>query len=169
MNRLACWTGLVLAVAAGRPAMANTNATILVASSGGAFKDLVVQRVVNYANEKRWPVETVALGALTPATATNRTAVVIANSVWAWRPAWRVRRFLRRLTEEQRGRVILVSTVQGEDWQYKDPRVHAITAASKPDRVEKVVRFVTGELDKLVAGTPAPRPSSPAAVSGEGK
>jgi hypothetical protein len=156
MRRMAVWVGLALVAIAAPPARAATNVSILVASSGGDFKDIVVQRVVNHANARRWTVTTVEFGGLTPVAATNQTAVVIVNSVWAWRPAWRVRRFLERLTDDQRRRVVLVNTVQGEGWKYKDPNVHAITAASKPDRVEKVVQFVTGKLDALAAGAAAP-------------
>jgi hypothetical protein len=62
-----------------------------------------------------------------------------------------VRGFLKRLTPEQRGRIILVSTAGKEDWQAREKGIDAITTASTVAKQQKTADFILGRIDAIVA------------------
>jgi menaquinone-dependent protoporphyrinogen IX oxidase len=142
--------------AAGEPA-------ILIASDGSAFKQAVVAKIVDWARETKHPTEVVDLKGLKAEKAAEYRAVVILDRVWAWRLSGSTRKFLKALSEEQKGRVIVVSTANDTDWRLKEKGLHAITSASKTDKVNSVAAFVTGRLQEILKGEapPAAAPSAP--------
>lgn len=125
-------------------------AQILIAAEKSEFKDAVVEKITKDAEEKELSAKVIELKQLPDESVDAYEAVVIVNTVWAWRLRGDAKKFLKDLTEEQRGKVILVSTAADESWETKQEGVHAITSASKMNNVDKVSGFVVEKLAEML-------------------
>ena len=149
---LALWSaGAACAQTAVTPAAnAPTNQTILIATEQSEFKDAVVAHVTQTLKQGGRAVKVVDLKELAQEAADRYDGIVILNTIWAWHLRGKVSHFLKPLTDEQRRKVVLVSTADGEDWKTKEKGVHAVTSASKMTKVDEVAGFVVRELKSVL-------------------
>ena len=136
--------------AATQPASVSTNREILIATEKSEFKDAVVDRVTQTLKQKGRPFKIVDLKQLAQESADRYDGIVILNTIWAWHLRGKVSHFLKPLTDDQRRKVVLVSTADGEDWKTKETGVHAVTSASKMTKVDEVAGFIVRELEGVL-------------------
>jgi hypothetical protein len=129
---------------------------VLIATEDGAFKQAVVAQVHETVEQAGGTVTTVAIKELGLQRIGDFDAAVILSTVRAWRLPGDVRDFLKPLAPKDRGKIVLVNTAAGEDWQTKEKGVHAITSASKPAKIGPVAAFVTAKLQALLSVPSAP-------------
>jgi hypothetical protein len=128
-----------------------TNREVLIATEKSEFKDGVVDRVTQALKQKGHPSKVVDHKQLAQESVDRYDGIVILNTIWAWHLRGKVAHFLKPLTDDQRRKVVLVSTADGEDWKTKEKGVHAVTSASKMVKVDEVAAFVIRELEGIWA------------------
>jgi hypothetical protein len=146
---LACGSSML----AQRPAaqQVEPKAQVLIVTEKSEFKQDVVAKVTEALKNANRSCRVADLKALRDARPEDHEVVVILNEIWAWRLRSEVRGFLKRLTPEQRGRIILVSTAGREDWQAGEKGIDAITTASTVAKEQKTADFILGRIDAIVA------------------
>jgi len=131
---------------------AATTAQVLIAAEQSEFKDAVVAKVTAALSAGNCTWRVAGLDALAEAHPEAHQAVVIINEVWAWRLRGAVRDFLNRIPNDQRGKIILVSTAGRESWQAEVSGIDAITTASTAPQQQEVADYIIGQVNLRLAG-----------------
>jgi hypothetical protein len=134
---------------------------VLIVTEKSAFKQAVVNRVTARLKTAQRSYRVADLAALSGTWPEDHKAVVIVNEVQAWRLRGDVRRFLKRITPGQRGRIVLVSTAADADWQAKEPGIDAVTAASIVANEQKTADFILRRIDAILTGTTGQATAAP--------
>jgi hypothetical protein len=100
--------------------------------------------------KKAYEFEVIDVKDLPAQKAGDYRAVVILNTVMAWRPRYGARKFLDDLPADQRAKVVMVNTTKDPHWKTKEEGVHAITSASLPGKINEVTEFVLQQVETLV-------------------
>jgi hypothetical protein len=151
MNRFAALS--LSLIAAGYVAAAEEragSASVLIATEKSEFKQAVVLDVTNRLASGSVSCRVVGLKELAGVSAADYKAVVILNEVWAWRLRGEVRAFMKKLSPEQRNKIILVSTAGDAKWKTKEEGIHAMTSASTVPSQKKVADFIMAETANLL-------------------
>ncbi|MBN2301995.1 MAG: hypothetical protein JXN60_05705 [Lentisphaerae bacterium] len=122
---------------------------VLIAAQQSDFKDAVVVRVVEELKKHNIETRIIKMAELKQHKAETYEAVVMIQSIWAWRLARPVRKFLKATPDDLRARLILVSTAANSDWRTKEKGLHAITSASKIDKTSKIADFVIARIFEI--------------------
>jgi menaquinone-dependent protoporphyrinogen IX oxidase len=126
---------------------------VLVATESSRFKDAVVTQISQSLLAEGHQVTVIGLGRLAATPLRDYQAIVLVNTCRAWRPSSEVRDFLRRASDADKKRLVVVTTANSETCDLKVSGVDAISAASKRIRTDSVAQAV---LDKVRARLAAP-------------
>ena len=144
--------GAALTVAQEHRTGAVTNGgTVLIAMEQSEFKRAVVERVRDGLVRKGVAVKVGDLRQLGGEAAGKYDAVVILNTVWAWRLKGEVRAFLKAASADLKKKVILINTANDESWKTKEAGVDAITSASRKNNVDRVAAWLQERLEAKLA------------------
>lgn len=123
---------------------------VLIAVQKSEFKDAVAKSVVDSVQKMDIKADIINLKNLQVKTASDYNAIVILNTVRAWQLNSKARKFLKKIEPQARGKVILISTAAGEDWLTKEKGVHAVTSASKIEKLGEVSEFIIENLMEIL-------------------
>jgi len=124
----------------------------LIAVEKSRFKQAVADIVAGKLQADNRSVRVITLKELKDAWPERHKAVVIINEIWAWRLSGAARRFLAKISPDQRGKVVLVSTAGDEGWRTGEQGVHAITAASRKGGEQKLADSILEQLTAIFSG-----------------
>jgi sulfite reductase alpha subunit-like flavoprotein len=127
--------GMALAIAlapASTPAQESQSAQrVLIATEQSAFKDAVVAEVAQALRQDGHSVTIIGLDKLGAEPTADYQAIIVINTCRAWRPSREVRDFLRRVSEQDRKRLLVLTTANSGECDVKVNGVDAISSASK--------------------------------------
>jgi hypothetical protein len=122
---------------------------VLIATDQSDFKAAVISSVTGSLDPNVVYVKVIDIAHLATEPPADYDAVILINTVYAWRMNAQAAAFLKN--EADRQRVILLSTADGEDWESGIPGIDAITSASEPAKVPAVSAAVTARLQRILA------------------
>lgn len=123
---------------------------ILIASQKSKFKEAVVEKVRASLYTMDCFVNSIDLKHLRDESTEDYDAIVILNTIWARRLNGKVRKFFKNINENERYKVILISTAKGEDWKTKEEGLFAITSASKINEVEAIANLIIARITTII-------------------
>ena len=95
-------------------------------------------------------VKTISLRELSAESTDDYHAIVIVNTCWAWRLNGHVRKFLKRVSVEERKKIMLLTTANSTSWRPKLTGVDAITSASKMSEASRVANIIISKARTLL-------------------
>ena len=126
---------------------------VLIATESSRFKDAVVAQTAEALRADGHRVTVIALERLAATPLRDYQAIVLVNTCRAWRPSSAVRDFLRRASDADRKKLVVVTTANSESCDLSVSGVDAVSAASKRTRTDSVSRTI---LDKVRARLTTP-------------
>ena len=116
----------------------NCSRRVLIATQQSAFKESIVTQVTDALKEDACYIRVVDVSELNEESPEEYRALIIANTCIAWSVNQAVKDFLKEV--EARQKVILITTVAGEDCGELPAGVDAVTAASKTGRSSEIAQ-----------------------------
>jgi hypothetical protein len=126
---------------------------VLIAAEASGFKDAVVTLVATALRDDGHRVRIIELEKLPTEPVRDYQAIVLINTCRAWRPSREVRDFLKQVSENDKHKLVVVTTAAGTNCALNVSGVDAISAASKPINIEAVAQSV---IEKVRARLAAP-------------
>ena len=120
----------------------SSNKRTLITAEQSEFKQAVVQRIAETLEKEGGFVKVADVKSLLDESMGDYQAIVIVSTCKASRLNRRVRKFLESADEQEKQKIILLTTAGGEDWQANVPGVDAITSASKMGKADAVAETV---------------------------
>ena len=106
---------------------------VLIATETSHFKEAVVAEMAKMLCQDKWLllVKRIDLNRLAAEPIQNYQAIVLINSCRAWRPNSAVRDFLKKLSDADKKKLVILTTAKSGECDLKDGDIDAISAASK--------------------------------------
>jgi hypothetical protein len=104
---------------------------VLIAMQGGQFKDSVITVVKSVLENESFCVKIISLGRLKDEIVENYKALVIVNTCHMGNINGGVAKYLKKLSIQDKKKVVLFTTTGGDGWRPKQTDVDCVTAASK--------------------------------------
>jgi len=133
---------IVLAQETGQPG------GVLIAAESSQFKNAVVTKITRTLQADGHRVTIIELAQLATTPLRDYRAVVLVNTCRAWRPSREVRDFLRQTSDDDRKKLVVLTTANSEACDLKVPGVDAVSSASRRTRIDSVSQAI---IDKLRA------------------
>lgn len=124
---------------------------VLVATERTSFKQALVRELDTLLKARHVKGKLATLEDLPKVSAADYDAIIVVSSVPQWEPRGATLAFLKRLDKPGLRKVLLVTTANTNSWRAPAKGLHAITSASRLDRVSKVVSEVKKALDAINA------------------
>ena len=124
------------------------NRRVLIATQQSEFKETIVADITDALKEDACYVRVVDVTELGSESPQDYSAVIIANTCIAWRLNRTVKGFLEEV--QDRNRVFLITTANGEECEEPPPGVDAVTAASKTGRPSEIVQEAVEKVQELL-------------------
>lgn len=124
---------------------------LLLATEWTEFKQALVKEIDALLKQRRVKGKLAPFRDLPKVSADDYDVIVVVSSVPQWGERGATLAFLRRLDKPTLKKVVLVTTANSDKWRAPARGLHAITSASKLDRVSKVVAQVRKALDAIDA------------------
>jgi len=115
---------------------------VLVATEASSFKDAVVVQLAETLRKDGHAVDIIGLELLGAQTIGDFQAIVLVNSCRAWRPSSAVRDFLKKLSDADKKKLVVLTTANSGECDLKVDGVDAISAASKRTGMSAVSQTV---------------------------
>lgn len=122
---------------------------VLIAVQKSEFKDAVISSI-SRAIGKEAIVKTVDLGKILDEKTENYQAIVLVNTCMAWSINGKIKKFLKNLSDAEKKKVILFTTVGGEDWEPKGTGVDCVTSASKMIKADAAAETITKKVHAII-------------------
>lgn len=114
---------------------------ILIAIHESEFKNAVAKKVTFLLEELTIHVELIGIKYLKKKESENYDAIVIINEVRAWHLNFHTRKFFNKLDEQERKKVIMISSAI-TDWETKEKDIDAMTVASEMNNVNTLAKKI---------------------------
>lgn len=124
---------------------------ILIASESSHFKDTVVTQTAQALRADGHRVTVIGLERLLATPTQDYQAIVLVNTCRAWRPSREVRNFLRQASDDDKKKLVVLTTANSETCDLKVNGVDAISTASKRTRTERVSQDILGKVRARLA------------------
>ena len=123
---------------------------VLIATETSRFKEALVTQVAEVLCQDRQPllVKRINLNNLATESIQDYQAIVLVNSCRAWQPSGMVRDFLKKLSDADKKKLVVLTTANSGECDLKVDGVDAISAASKRTGIAAISQTV---VDKLCA------------------
>jgi len=125
---------------------------VLIATEQSAFKDAVAAEVAKTLRQDGHSVTIIGLEKLGAEPAGDYQAIVLINTCRAWRPSRGVRDFLRQLSEQDRKRLLVLTTANSGECDVKVNGVDAISSASKRANAPAISQRLIDKVRARLAG-----------------
>jgi len=122
---------------------------VLIATQESQFKESVVNKVIEELEGDEVYIEVVDLKALSQKPRERYEAVVILNEYQFFRLNHHVREYLKNADEEEKKRIILITTAGSPHRMREVTEVDAISSASKPERADTVSETILQKVHTL--------------------
>ena len=122
---------------------------VLIATQESQFKESVVNKVIEELEGDEVYIEVVDLKALSQKPPERYEAVVILNEYQFFRLNHHVREYLKNADEEEKKRIILITTAGSPHRMREVTEVDAISSASKPERADTVSETILQKVHTL--------------------
>lgn len=119
---------------------------VLVATEASNFKDAVVMQLAETLRKDGHTVDIIGLDLLGAKTIGDFQAIVLVNSCRAWRPNSAVRDFLKKLSDADKKKLVVLTTANSGECDLKVGGIDAISAASKRTGIAAVSQTVVDKL-----------------------
>jgi len=128
---------------------------VLIATESSHFKEAIVAEVAEKLCQGKQPllVKRIDLNRLAAEPIQNYQAIVLINSCRAWRPSSAVRDFLKKQSDADKKKLVVLTTANSGECNLNVAGVDALSAASKRTGIAAVSQAV---VDKLCARLAAP-------------
>ena len=123
--------------------------TVLIATDSSRFKDAVIAKVAKNI-EKEVAVKMVPLIKLLKEDPANYQAIVIANTCWAGNVNGMVKSFLKKAGDQEKKKVIIFTTVGGEDWSPTGLGCDCVTSASTMSKADSLAETISLKVKKIL-------------------
>lgn len=133
-------TSIIHAQETGQPAK------VLIAAESSQFKNAVVTQVTQTLQADGHPVTIIELTRLATTPVHDYQAILLVNSCRAWRPSRELRDFLLRASDEDKKKLVVLTTANSEACDLKVPSVDAVSAASRRTRVDDTSQAIINKL-----------------------
>ena len=124
---------------------------VLIATQQSEFKDAVVSGIVEELGKEPCYVKVIDLKKLTDESIESYEVLVIVTTRKIWRLNRHARKFFKHVPEKEEGKIILLTTADGEDYEPKVGKVDAITSASKMEKAGAVAERIVSKVRALLA------------------
>jgi len=123
---------------------------VLMALQESQFKKVVILKVKESLQRDGHFVKIISIKKLSGESTGNYQAVIIVNTCWAWRLNSHVRKFLKEVPENEKGKIILFTTADSKSWRPKVTGVDAITSASKMSEAGRIADSIINKVRILL-------------------
>ena len=119
---------------------------VLIASSRSDFKEALVEQLLEKLKDIPAEYTIIDLKGLKEIDSNDFDAIVILNKIWAWHLEGKVRKFLKGIDVEKRGKIIVLSTAGDPNFQAKEEGIIAITSASETTEAPEIADEIFSRL-----------------------
>ena len=133
-------TSTIHAQEAGQPAQ------VLIAAESSQFKNAVVTQITQTLQADGHPVTIIELTRLAATPLHDYQAILVVNSCRAWRPSRELRDFLRRASDADKKKLVVLTTANSEACDLKVPGIDAVSSASKRTRIDGMSQAIINKL-----------------------
>jgi len=133
-------TSAIHAQEAGQPAQ------VLIAAEASQFKNTVVIQITRTLQADGHPVTVIDLTRLAATPLRDYQAILVVNSCRAWRPSRELRDFLRRASDADKKKLVVLTTANSEACDLKAPGIDAVSSASKRTRINSTSQAIINKL-----------------------
>jgi len=121
---------------------------LLIATETSHFKEAVVAEVAEKLCQGKQPllIKRIDLNRLAAESVQDYQAIVLINSCRAWRPSSAVRDFLKKLSDADKKKLVVLTTANSGECDLKVGGIDAISAASKRTGIAAVSQAVVDKL-----------------------
>ncbi|MFC1889528.1 hypothetical protein ACFL4G_07205 [Thermodesulfobacteriota bacterium] len=123
---------------------------VLIAEQQSEFKGVVVSAVSEALEKDGCFVRIIDLRELRGESTWNYDAVVVVNTLKAWRLNRNARTFFNSIDDRERRKVVLLTSANGTYWKVNLPGVDAITSASKMEDVDFVAADIVAKVRAIL-------------------
>ena len=124
---------------------------VLIATQKSEFKDAVISKVKAELENNKCTVKLIELKDVLKEPAENYNAIILVNTCMAGQIEGKVKKFLKKLSDADKKKVLLFTTAGGEDWIPKGTGVDCITSASKIAKADTVVLVIIAKVKSILA------------------
>lgn len=124
--------------------------SILIASQESEFKSALVEAITQKLESEKCCLKITNLKKILKEKPSNYEVIVIINSCWAGQQTRIAEKFLKNLTENEKQKVIVITTANSVDWKNKITGIDAITSASKMNNVNLLSADIVTKIKKLL-------------------
>lgn len=124
---------------------------VLIVTETSRFKDAVVAQVSETLRRDGHVVTTIELERLAMDPTRNYQAIVLINTCRAWRPSSEVRDYLKKASDADKKKLVVLTTAGSAECELRTSGVDAISSASKQTMVDVVSQAVVAKLRTRLA------------------
>ena len=124
---------------------------VLIAAQKSEFKDAVISGVRQDLEKNKNVIKIVELKDVTKEHAEDYGAIILVNTCMAGQLEGKVKKFLKKLSEADKKKVVLFTTAGGEDWAPKGTGVDCVTSASKMAKADTVALAIIAKVKSILA------------------
>ena len=129
----------------------NFKTKILIATQKSQFKKAVVSEVSKSLEKEGYVVKVINLKELSSVAVYDYQAIIIVNTCWVWQINSHAKKFLKKLSKNEKKKIILFTTAKNENWEPKIAGVDAVTSASRINKANVISKAIMEKLQILLA------------------
>jgi len=141
----------ILAIIASAGIAGAADKTVFIAAKKSEFKDAVISKVKTELEKDKNTVKLFEMNKALKEPVDSYGAVIIVNTCMAWQVEGKVKKFLKKLSDTDKKKVILFTTVGGEDWAPKGTGVDFVTSASKIAKADTIALVIIAKTKSILA------------------
>jgi len=122
---------------------------VLIAVDSSNFKNTVISKIIKNL-EKEAVVKTVPLTKLLKEDPSNYQAIVLTNTCWAGNVNGTVKVFLKKLSDQDKKKVIVFTSAGGEDWSPSGLGCDCVTSASTMSKTDSIAETISLKVRKIL-------------------
>lgn len=124
---------------------------LLIASQDSAFKDTVVSNIISEFEKERFFIEVIDLTSLADKSSRDYGAIVILNDYKFFRMNNYVTQFIQRVDDNDRRKIVLITTAGNPGLVKDDLNVDAVTSASKMIQTDDVSEIIIKKIYLIIS------------------
>ena len=119
---------------------------ILIVTQKSQFKEAVVSKITESLRKDGYFAKVINIKKLSVESTEDYQAIIIVNTCWTWRLNSHVRKFLKKVREDEKKKIVLLITGIVKRWGSKVAGVEAVTAASRMNKTGDIADAIINKV-----------------------
>ncbi|MFH1442272.1 MAG: hypothetical protein ABIH18_09590 [Candidatus Omnitrophota bacterium] len=126
-----------------------SSVNILIASQNSEYKHALVKDIAQRLKSGKYQTKIIDLNKILAENQADYKAVIIINSCWSGKQTRISRKFLNKLTKDEKQKVVVITTAKDIEWKNQVAGIDAVTAASKMNNIDSISKDILKKINAM--------------------